>query len=194
MRPISTGFCAVILLALCASAGFAEVESSSPGGFVVVNVEEVPVDPGTAWRALIQDVDRWWPKDHTWWGEASTLSIEAVAGGCFCERDGARQARHMEVVFVDPPKLLRMAGGLGPLQGMGLHGALDWRLEPLEEGEEGEEGAPGGTRITLRYQVGGYAPSDLSELAPVVDRVQGLQLGGLAGHLRGPEGERAEER
>lgn len=188
MRPTATAFSVVILIVLCASAGFAEVESSSPGGFVVVNVDEVPVDRGTAWRALIQDVDRWWPKDHTWWGEASTLSIAAVAGGCFCERDGARQARHMEVVFVDPPKLLRMAGGLGPLQGMGLHGALDWRLEPLEEGEGGEAG---GTRITLRYQVGGYAPSGLSELAPVVDRVQGLQLGGLAEHLR--EGNAARE-
>jgi hypothetical protein len=175
MRPILTGFCAAACIVLCASPALAEVESASPAGFVVVNAEVVPVDPQTAWRALIQDVDRWWPKDHTWWGEESTLSIEAVAGGCFCERDGARQAQHLEVAFVDPPKLLRMVGGLGPLQGMGLHGALEWRLEALEDG---------GTRLTLRYQVGGYAPSDLSELAPIVDRVQALQLGGLAEHLR----------
>ena len=132
------------------------------------------MDPATAWEALVHEVDRWWPKDHTWWVEESTLSIQPEAGGCFCELAGAREARHMTVAFVDPPKLLRMTGGLGPLQGIGLHGALDWRLEEVVEG----------TRITLRYQVGGYSPDDLSELAPIVDRVQGLQLGGLAEFLR----------
>ena len=39
---------------------------------------------------------------------------------------GARSAEHMRIGFVDPGVQLRMLGGLGPLQGMGLHGALDW--------------------------------------------------------------------
>ena len=151
------------------------VKSSSPAGFVIENSEVVPVDAAAAWRALVEEVDRWWPRDHTWWGQESKLTIEPRAGGCFCEIAGARQARHMEVVFVDPHRLLRMAGGLGPLQGMGLHGALEWRFETVE----------GGTRITLRYQAGGYTPDDLSQFAPVVDKVQGIQLGGLAGYLRG---------
>ena len=47
------------------------------------------------------------------------------------------------------------------------------------------EPAEGGTRITLRYQAGGYTPDDLSQFAPVVDKVQGIQLGGLASYLRG---------
>ena len=153
----------------------AEVSSAAPDGFLIENAEVVPAEPEAAWAALVGDVDRWWPKDHTWWGTDSTLSIEPAAGGCFCEVAGERQARHLEVVFVDPPRLLRMVGGLGPLQGMGLHGALDWKLEPVE----------GGTRITLRYQVGGFASQDLSELAPIVDRVQAGQLGGLASFLRG---------
>ena len=80
----------------------------------------------------------------------------------------------MSVTFVDPGKLMRMTGGLGPLQGMGLHGALEWRF--VEEN--------GGTRITLWYRAGGYAPDDLTKFVPVVDKVQGLQLGGLAEHLR----------
>lgn len=159
---------------LMAGGASGEVRDASPSGFLVENAEMVPVDPPTAWRALVGEVDRWWPKDHTWWGAESTLSIEPRAGGCFCELAGERQARHLEVVFVDPPRLLRMTGGLGPLQGMGLHGALDWSLEAVEEG----------TLITLRYQVGGYSPQDLSELAPIVDRVQAGQLGGLAGFLR----------
>lgn len=173
VRRTPIGACAA-LAALCALPAPAEVVSASAAGFVIENVEVTPVDPDAAWRALVEEVDRWWPKDHTWWGEESTLAIEPTAGGCFCEIDGPRQARHMVVGLADPPRLLRMLGGLGPLQGMGLHGALDWRLEAVDEG----------TRIILRYQVGGYAASDLSELAPVVDRVQALQLGGLAEHLR----------
>ena len=79
----------------------------------------------------------------------------------------------MTVVFVDPGKTLRMTGGLGPLQGMGLSGALEWRF--AEE--------KGGTRITLWYRAGGYTPDDLGKFVPVIDKVQGLQLGGLADYL-----------
>src|SRR3546814_7901970 len=64
----------------------------------------------------------------------------------------------MVVVFAEPGKLLRLAGGLGPLQGMGLHGVMEWRLAPIE----------GGTRVTLFYRAGGYTPDDLSKFAPVV--------------------------
>jgi hypothetical protein len=67
-----------------------------------------------------------------------------------------------------------MTGGLGPLQGMGLDGALEWRLAKTE----------GGTRITLWYRAGGYTPDDLTKFVPVVDQVQGVQLGGLADYLR----------
>jgi uncharacterized protein YndB with AHSA1/START domain len=128
----------------------------------------------TAWRALIQDVGRWWPKDHTWWGAEGELSIEPRAGGCFCERHGEQQASHMRVAFVDPGKLLRLTGGLGPLQGMGLDGVLELRFTP----------AAGGTKIVMFYRAGGYTPDDLSKLAPVVDKVQALQLGGLADYLK----------
>ena len=173
-RTIAAYAAAVIAGALNAPPAEPAVKSSSPAGFTIENSEIVPVDAATAWRALVEDVDRWWPRDHTWWGAESKLSIEPRAGGCFCEIAGSRQARHMEVVFVDPSLVLRMTGGLGPLQGMGLHGALEWRLEKAE----------GGTRITLRYQAGGYTPDDLAKFAPVVDKVQGLQLGGLANYLR----------
>lgn len=151
----------------------AEVKDQAANGFTLENSQWVPAKPEAAWNALLA-VGRWWPKDHTWWGEASRLSIEPRAGGCFCEIDGVRQARHMTVVFAEPGKLLRLTGGLGPLQGMGLSGAMEWRL--AEE--------KGGTRITLWYRAGGYTPDDLRTLAPVVDRVQGQQLGGLVEYLR----------
>ncbi len=151
----------------------AEVKDQAANGFTVENSQWVPVSADLAWRGLV-DVSRWWPADHTWCGSAANLSIQPAAGGCFCEIDGARQARHMQVLFVEEGKLLRMAGGLGPLQGMGWDGVLEFRL--VAEGE--------GTRITLWYRAGGYAPDDVTALAAAVDRVQAAQLLGLAELLR----------
>lgn len=173
MRSLVGG--AVLVFALCATAT-AEVKDATPGGFTVENVELVPTDPAATWKALVEDVGKWWPADHTWWGDASKLSIAPRAGGCFCEIDGPRQAQHMSVSFVDPPNTLRLLGGLGPLQGMGLYGALEFRLTPADGG---------GTRIVLFYRTGGYTPDDLGKFAPNVDRVQAQQLGGLARFLRG---------
>jgi len=166
----------VALLLAAAGPAPAAVRDATASGFTIENSIRVPVEPMEAWKALVDEVDRWWPADHTWWGADSVLSIEPRAGGCFCERHGEQQALHMLVTLVDPAKLLRMTGGLGPLQGMGLSGALEFRLEPA---------AGGGTTVTMHYRAGGYAPDDLSKLAPVVDRVQALQLGGLAALLGG---------
>lgn len=170
----------LLLAGLLAPTANAAVLDASPSGFTLENHADVPVAPEAAWQALVENVGQWWPDDHTWWGDSARLSIEPRAGGCFCEIHGDQQARHLEVVFVDPGRTLRLEGGLGPLQGMGLHGVLEFRLAPIEGG---------GTRITLWYRAGGYTPDDLSAFAPVVDRVQGLQLGGLADFLRAGEGD-----
>lgn len=165
---------ALILAAFAPYSAFAKVLNSSPAGFTVENTVVVPADAQAAWKALVEDVDLWWPKDHSWFGKEGKFVIEAKAGGCFCEIAGERQSQHMLVSFTDPGKLLRMTGGLGPLQGMGLSGALEWRFATEKEG---------GTRITLYYVAGGYTTEDLVKFAAIVDYVQGLQLGGLAKHL-----------
>ena len=175
----------LLLAALAPLPGLAAVKDSSPSGFTLENSQIVPADAGDTWDALVDDVDQWWPADHTWWGDAGNLSITARAGGCFCERDGGRQARHMTVVFVDPGKTLRLVGGLGPLQGMGLDGTLEFRLADDEAG---------GTRVTLWYRAGGYTPDDLSQFAPVVDKVMAAQLAGLASLLRARAAPVREER
>ena len=56
-----------------------------------------------------------------------------------------------------------------------MSGALEFRLAPADGG---------GTRITLFYRAGGYSPDDIGKFAPVVDKVQAQQLGGLAAYLR----------
>ena len=75
----------------------------------------------------------------------------------------------MRISFVDPPSLMRMTGGLGPLQGMGMYGALEWVFESTDQG----------TNVTMTYRVNGINPDGFAELAPIVDAVQAIQLGGL---------------
>lgn len=161
-----------VLHAGVAPAALAEVTAVSAHGFVVKNsfVTRQPAD--TVWLSLINDVDSWWPKDHSWW--EGTFSINATAGGCFCERKNNKSAEHMRVSYVDPPVSLVMTGGLGPLQSMGVYGALNWQISPDN----------GLTRVTLTYQAQGYLPSGFKQLAPVVDEVQAGQLARLHAWLR----------
>lgn len=175
----------VLLAGLLALPVQAAVKDSSPAGFTIENAQDVPASVQDTWDALVDDVGQWWPADHTWWGDASNLSIRARAGGCFCERHGAQQARHMTVTFVDPGRTLRLVGGLGPLQGMGLDGVLEFRLAADDTG---------GTRVTMWYRAGGYTPDDLSKLAPMVDQVMAGQLAGLGKLLRARAAPVSEER
>ena len=117
--------------ALALGTAQAEIKDSTPNGFTIENSQVVPVDAKTAWNALVNDVGQWWPKDHTWWGDARKLSIQPRAGGCFCEINGEQQAWHMTVTFVDPgqhaahDRRPRPAAGHGPRWRAGV---------PLREG------------------------------------------------------------
>ena len=158
---------------LLASFARAEVRAVGDGGFILENTVAVEQDVATTWTAFVEEIDNWWPKDHSWWLDQGTFSIDSHAGGCFCERNGESSAEHMRIVFVDPGKLLRMSGGLGPLQGMGLNGALDFSFSE----------ADGGTEVVMTYSVSGFSPDGFEQLAPVVDTVQALQIGGLKDFL-----------
>jgi hypothetical protein len=52
-------------------------------------------------------------------------------------------------------------------------GVLTWNIEP----------AGGGSRITLTYNVGGFADRPLADWAPIVDEVIGSQLKRLARYI-----------
>jgi hypothetical protein len=113
--------------------------------------------------------------DHSYSGEAANLTLDARAGGCFCEKlsDGG-SVEHMRVVFAQPGALLRLQGGLGPLQGMNGAGTMDFALAEAE-----------GARTTLRfrYTVGGYVPGGLDAIADAVDGVLAWQLKRLQEYL-----------
>lgn len=138
-------------------------------GFIVENTATTSVPTDLVWQALVEDIDLWWPKDHSWWGKAGTFTIEPKAGGCFCEVAGGKSAVHMQISFVDPNKLFRMTGGLGPLQGMGMHGALDWAF--TQQNEQ--------TKVMLTYRVSGVHTEGFEALAEIVAKVQGMQLAAL---------------
>ena len=154
-------------------AAVAEVLEAENDTFYLEIVREVTTSPERAYEQFIR-VGEWWNARHTWFGDSRNLSIEPVAGGCFCEIDGERSAAHMRVSFVQPGVRMHLLGGLGPLQAMGLQGAMVWSFEP---------GNNGGTRILHSYRVTGHASAGLRELAAVVDKVQTDQVDRLQAKL-----------
>jgi len=164
---------ALLIIGLSGSA-VAEVVHVDSTGFVLENRFEVTHSAEQIWRALVNDVDAWWPKDHSWFGPDARFSIDARAGGCFCEYSGENQVEHMRIAVVVPGKLLRMRGALGPLQEMGMHGTLDWRIK-----DAGERRV-----VSVKNIVNGIAPDGLDKLAEVVDQVERQQLGSLVEYLK----------
>ncbi|MEZ6096450.1 MAG: DUF6370 family protein [Pirellulaceae bacterium] len=149
----------------------AEVTSVGENGFQVRIVRELEQEAKSAFSIMVEDLNQWWSSDHTWSGDAANLSfdlerrqmIETLPAGGF--------VRHMEIVYYSPEQtMLRLDGALGPLQGMGLTGALTLAVKHVDEK----------TQVELTYCVSGHSPDGFKELAPVVDMVLSQQLDGLA--------------
>ncbi len=187
-----------LLLALAplafASPAQAEVTSVSDAGMVIRLEVETSANKGEAWRALIAP-GKWWSSAHTYSGDAANMYLDAQASGCFCEKlpkpvdapEGQRMGsvEHMHVVYADPPQgVLRMKGGLGPLQAESVLGTLTVTVKPT----------PAGSRITWEYVVGGYSRIKYEDLAPLVDKVLSEQLGRLAAQLAPAVEDAAEQR
>lgn len=145
MTKLIGAFIGAILLAFPAHA---EVTTSDTG-FMVIDEVRIPAQPAEVWAALIEP-SRYWNPEHGYSGEAENYSLEPRAGGCFCEAlpEGG-SVEHMRVVLVQPERMLRLSGALGPLQSQGLAGALTWEIDAIGEG----------TRLRLTYVVGGYMPA-----------------------------------
>jgi hypothetical protein len=160
-----------------ASPAFADVKASSDTGFNVVHIASVKASPDEIWKRLIAPKD-WWNKSHSWSGSTDGFYIDAQANGCFCElfqekgADGkvktVGSVEHMRVIFAQPGKVLRMQGGLGPLQSEAVTGTLTVAMEPSKDGQA--------TKISFSYVVGGYMRYKVSEIAPAVDTVLGDQF------------------
>jgi len=163
----------LVLTMVLIPATSAEVVDQTPAGFTCRLLIDIPAAPDEVWRALTDDIDQWWNPDHTWSGDAGNLSLDAEAGEEFAEKlpDGG-SVTHMEVVSAAPTKLLRLRGGLGPLQGMAVVGVLSVEFSAQETG----------TLLTVTYVVGGYTAGGLEDLAGPVDGVIVEQFERLKAH------------
>ena len=161
-----------LLAALVASPAFAAVDSAAPDGFLVRHEATVPADRATAFAEVLHP-ERWWSDAHTWSGRASNLSLDARAGGCWCETWPQGEAAHGRVLRVLADENLRVDAAFGPLQEMALTGLFEVALVEV----------PGGTSIEVTYRVTGPASAQLDKLAAPVDQVIGEQVERLRARL-----------
>lgn len=159
-------FALLLYPAVVASPGYGEVVAVGENGIQIRIVRQASPDPAQVYDKVVHEIGSWWSSDHTWSGDASNLSIdlrraamvEALSDGGFC--------RHMEVVFHQPGSTLRMTGGLGPLQEMGLNGTMTIKTTAKDDK----------TEIELIYNVSGFSPGGFEQIAPLVDGVLAQQL------------------
>jgi uncharacterized protein YndB with AHSA1/START domain len=136
----------VALLVATPAAAFADVTDVSQTGFQLQIKTHIAAPPAKVFAAIVKPA-RWWSLSHTYSQSAANLSIDARAGGCFCERlPGGGSVQHLTVTAVVPGQLLRMRGALGPFQQFGMEGAMSWQLAAA-----GQE-----TELTVTYDLGGH--------------------------------------
>jgi uncharacterized protein YndB with AHSA1/START domain len=165
-RPHLLG--AVFLLMLAATAqGAPQV---TPTGFLVTFDVNVNAPVPKVYDALVVQVGSWWNPEHSYSHDAKNLSIDPRPGGCFCEKlPNGGGVEHLRVVYVAPRQVLRLSGGLGPLQGSGVAGSMTWKLTgDLDQ-----------TRIQLSYSVGGFIIGGFDKIAPAVESMLNEQLNRL---------------
>jgi len=124
--------------------------------------------------AAITGVARWWDSNHTYSGNASNLSLDARAGGCWCEQlaDGG-SVQHMTVLAAMPGRMLRLSGGLGPLQAAPVTAIMTWTIK--------REGS--GSEVDMSYLVDGYLRGGLDAVRGDVDTVLSHQVERLRAYI-----------
>jgi uncharacterized protein YndB with AHSA1/START domain len=158
----------------------AKLIDQSEAGFTSAHSARVAASPDEVWN-MLRAPQNWWSADHSWSGDAANFWMDAQAGGCFCEKLPGGEGmlgsvQHARILFAKPGELLRLSGALGPLQSEAVMGTLTIQIKPVDGG---------GSVIRFDYAVGGYARFKFADIAPVVDKVMGVQIAGLATALGG---------
>ncbi len=162
----------ILAAVMLPAAASADVVSTSANGFSLKIVTLSNSTPQESYRAFTE-IGRWWDPAHSYGGNPAMLSLEMKPGGAFLEKlPGGGFVKHLEVVYANPGKEIRLLGGLGPLQPMGMHGAMTVQFEEYGRGSQ----------TVVTYNVSGYTESGLESLAPVVDAVQSTQMVRHAAH------------
>ncbi|CAM8651591.1 MULTISPECIES: SRPBCC family protein [Sphingobium] len=159
--------------AAMAAPAHSAVMATSDVGFVIESEVEIAADADAVY-ALLLTPGRWWNDAHSYSGDSANMTIDAHAGGCFCETIPAKagaagSVEHGRVIYVVPGRQLRLSGALGPLQTDAAIGTLDLVLTPAGKG----------MTVRMTYVAGGYLRTRPAQIAPMVDQVLGEQLQGL---------------
>jgi uncharacterized protein YndB with AHSA1/START domain len=165
---------AVTLAAALPGLAAAEVKSAAVDSFLIEQRFSIEAPASRVWEALMHPED-WWPSDHTWSGDRKNLRLSDQAGACFCERWVGGSVEHGRVIMAIPGSLLRLSATLGPLQEMGVTGVMTITLDE----------ADGKTSVVVTHRVSGDASHRLDSLAPIVDKVNAQQFGGLVAAVQG---------
>lgn len=155
-----------VLIAMNASPLMGEVTQSAPDGFQIKISMSTPLDPSRTYRAFVEDFSKWWDASHSYSGKAANLSLD-LDRNCMLETLGdGGFVRHMEISYCEKDKAVRLLGGMGPLQEMGIHGAMTFSFEQMDEA----------TVISLTYNVTGASFQKLDQVAEPVDGVLTQQM------------------
>jgi hypothetical protein len=146
---LSNGLAAAALslaLVLWATAARADIIQSPPGLTEISFQLHVATNAAGAYAAVTHP-EKWWNGEHSYSGDAANMTLEAVAGGCWCEKlPAGGSAQHMRVLAAIPGALLRLSGGLGPLQAQPMTGVMTWSFK---------DDARGGSTIDFKYRLAG---------------------------------------
>jgi hypothetical protein len=175
MARFQMGFL-LFALSACAVAR-AEVSQASPSGFIVTERREVSAAPASLVKAM-EHVADWWGDTHTYSERAANLSLEARAGGCFCERWADGSVEHARVIYA-APGIVRLSGALGPLQGLAVSGVLTFAIQAPEGGARDSSK----NLLVVTYRIGGGEAADMQRLPAMVDAMMGETTDKLARYL-----------
>jgi hypothetical protein len=143
----------------------------SPPGLTEFSFQLHVTPNATSSYTTVTHPEKWWNGAHSYSGNASNMTLEAVAGGCWCEKlPAGGSVQHMRVVAAIPGALLRLSGGLGPLQAQPITGVMTWSFK---------DDPAGGSTIDLKYRLAGSVdlPADWPQAVNGVltEQIQRLQ-------------------
>jgi hypothetical protein len=119
----------------------------SPPGLTEISFQLRVTTNAASSYAAVTHPEKWWNGEHSYSGNASNMTLEAVAGGCWCEKlPAGGSVQHMRVLAAIPGTLLRFSGGLGPLQEQPMTGVMTWSFK---------DDPKGGSVIDFKYWLAG---------------------------------------
>jgi uncharacterized protein YndB with AHSA1/START domain len=167
-RPGRVSLALAFLLTVAFPAAAAVVDVA-PNGFEVQVMAHIAAPADRVYNELITPA-HWWNPSHTFSGDAGNLSLDARAGGCWCEKlPNGGSALHLTVVYANPGKTLRLRGALGPFQAEAVDGAMTWALKASGDG----------TDLSLTYVLGGYHKDGFEQWSKAADGVLADQVARL---------------